>query len=64
MEHIRPISEAPDYVRGIPNPVKADLPILQDHLDDVNWEINSIKKQLEKHNTEAKEPHEAMGNHC
>ena len=56
LESIRLVHAAPRSVeagrdsRGhvihVPNSVKADLPILQDHLDDVNREINSVKEQL------------------
>jgi hypothetical protein len=47
MEHIRAVSTAPEYVGRSLNSVKADLPVLHDHLDDVNREIKSIKDQLQ-----------------
>ena len=58
MEQIRLVNHAPEYVetgrdaRGritrALNPVKADLPILRDHLDDVNRDINTVKDQLQQ----------------
>ena len=48
MEQIRQVRAAPEYVRASLNSVKADLPILQDHLADVKLEIDSIKNQLQQ----------------
>ena len=58
MEQIRIVSRLPEYVvtgrdsRGRPvrslNSAKTDLPILRDHLDEVNREINTTKDQLEQ----------------
>lgn len=58
MEQIRLVDAAPRRVEtgrdarghithGL-NPVKADLPMLRDHLGDVERDINSVKKQLEQ----------------
>jgi len=58
MEQIRLVEAAPKYVetgrdsRGRStralNSVKADLPILRDHLNDVEQDINTVKDQLQK----------------
>ena len=56
MEHIRLVSAAPEYVetgrdsrghivRSL-NSVKADLPILRDHLSEVEREIKSVRDRL------------------
>lgn len=58
MEQIRLINRAPEYVetgrdsrgrivRSL-NSVTADLPILRDHLDEVEQEISSVKDQLQQ----------------
>ena len=54
LEQIRLVKAAPEYVntgdtRGrVPNSVKADLPILRDHLNDVERDINTVKDQLQQ----------------
>jgi len=37
-----------DRIVHIPNPVKADLPVLRDHVNDLDREINSVKGQLQQ----------------
>jgi hypothetical protein len=58
IEQIRLVNAAPktveagrdsrDHIVHRPNPVKADLPVLQDHLDDVERDINTVKDQLQQ----------------
>ena len=58
MEQIRIVRDLPEYVetgrdsRGrrtrVLNSAKADLPILRDHLNDVERDINTVKGQLQQ----------------